>query len=310
MSAVTTTQKILLRDFSGVARLRKWLGGSFSPYVFIAPFFILFAAFSVYPLFYAFGLSFTYWHGDGTPHFIGLSNYTFLLTDAFFWQSLGNSFFLWLLIVPAQTIFAVFIAALLSKSTLRFRWFFRTAFLTPAVVPIVAVALIWQVLFDQDFGTVNAILHLLHIPAIGWLTTEAWAKPTLALLVLWKGSGFAILLMLAAIQNISQEYYEAASLDGASSLRQFWYITLPLLRRTISFFVVITTLAIIQMFVEPYVLTQGGPYNSTTTAGYNLLSYINNADYGTGAANSFLLMIIAFVLAFVMLFLLRAGEEY
>jgi ABC-type sugar transport system permease subunit len=313
LSAVTTSQRserTQVRTLSGLARLRRWLGGSFSPYLFVAPFFIIFTAFSIYPLFYALWLSFTSWHGDGDPHFIGLGNYTFLLTDNFFWMSLGNSAVIWLLIVPLQTVFAVLIASLLSRSILRFRWFFRTAFLTPFIVPLVAVALIWQVLFDQDFGAVNAFLQILHIPAVGWLTTATWAKPTIALLVLWKSSGFAILLMLAGIQGISPEYYEAAALDGASSFQQFWRITIPLLRRTISFFMVTSTLGIIQMFVEPYVLTGGGPYNSTTTAGFRLLSFINNSDFGTGAANSFLLMIIMFIISLVMLRLLRSGEEY
>jgi ABC-type sugar transport system permease subunit len=312
MSAVTTSQEVQgtqTRAISGMTRLRKWLGGSFSPYLFVAPFFILFAAFSVYPLLYALYLSFTNWHGDDAPKFIGLGNYTFLLTDNFFWMSLANSAVIWLLIVPAQAIFAVLIASLLSRATLRFRWFFRTAFLTPFVVPLVAVALIWQILFDQDFGAVNAFLQLLHMPTIGWLTTAQWAKPTISLLVLWKSSGFAIILMMAGIQGISPEYYEAAALDGAGSFHQFWHITVPLLRRTISFFIVTSTLGIIQMFAEPYVLTGGGPYNSTTTAGFRLLSFINNSDFGTGAANSYLQMMVMVVISLLSMRRLRAGEE-
>lgn len=309
MRVTVSPQGVPGKGSSGIARLRHWVGGSFSPYLFVSPFFLLFAAFGLYPLLYAFNLSFTYWHGDADPRYIGLSNYLFLLTDSMFWQSLGNSAYLWLAIVPGQTIFAVLIAVLLSRATLRLRWFFRTALLAPYVVPLLAIAQVWLVLFDQDFGAVNTLLSLLHLPVVGWLTTSAWAKPTLALLVLWKSSGFAILVMLAAIQNIPQEFYEAASLDGANAVARFWFITIPLLRRTIGFFVVVSTLGVIQMFAEPYVLTNGGPYNSTTTAGFRLLSYINNSDLGTGAANSFLLMIIVVVVALVMLRLLRAGDE-
>ncbi|MDQ2828840.1 MAG: sugar ABC transporter permease [Chloroflexota bacterium] len=289
-------------------RLRMWLGGSYFPYVFVAPFFILFAVFGLYPLLYALRLSFTYWHGSGTPRFIGFSNYTFLLTDGLFWQSMANSAILWLLIVPVQTIFAVLAAVALSGQALRFRWFFRTAFLTPFVVPLVAVAQIWLIFFDQSSGPVDAVLQAVHLPAVGWLTDATWAKLTIALLVLWKSSGFAILIMLAALQAISQEIYEAAAIDGATARVQFWRITLPLLRRTISFYVIVSTLGVIQMFAEPYVLTQGGPYNSTTTAGYRLLSYINNADFGTGAANSFLLMIVVIAIAMFMLRVLRTEE--
>ncbi len=292
-----------------IGRLRRWLGGSYYPYLFVAPFFVLFVAFGLYPLLYAFRLSFTYWHGAGTPRPIGFSNYTFLLTDSLFWQSLGNSAVLWLLIVPAQTILAVLIAVALSGQALRFRWFFRTAFLAPFVVPLIAVAQIWLIFFDQGNGPVNTILQVFHLPPVGWLTDATWAKPTIALLVLWKGSGFAILVMLAALQAIPQEVYEAAAIDGAGPATQFWRITVPLLRRTISFFVIISTLGVIQMFAEPYVLTQGGPYNSTTTAGYNLLGYINNADFGTGAANSFLLMILVVAIALLLPRLLRTREE-
>jgi ABC-type sugar transport system permease subunit len=293
----------------GLTRLRKWLGGSYAPYLFIVPFFILFAIFGLYPLLYALRLSFTYWHGAGSPRFIGLDNYTYLLTNSFFWQSLSTSAVIWLLVVPVQTVFAILAAVILSGQALRFRWFFRTAFLTPYVVPLVAVAQIWLILFDQQSGAVNTILQALHLPAIGWLTDAAWARVTLALLVLWKSSGFAIVVMLAALQSIPQEYYEAAAIDGAGAQAQFWLITVPLLRRAISFFIIISTLGVIQMFAEPYVLTQGGPYNATTTAGYFLLSYINNADYGTGAANSFLLMVTVVVIALVLLRVLRTAEE-
>jgi len=294
---------------SPLTRFRRWLGGSFSPYLFIAPFFLLFFAFGLYPLLYAFGLSFTYWHGDAVPRLIGLSNYLFLLTDNTFWQSLLNSLVLWALVVPVQVVIAVVTAALLSSKTLRFRGFFRTTLLTSYVVPLVAIAQVWLVLFDQDFGAINALLHLFHLGNIGWLTTSAWAKPTLALLVLWRGSGFAMLVMLAAIQGIPLEYYEASSIDGANTLRQFLDITLPLLRRAIGFFVVVSTLGVVQMFAEPKVLTNGGPYNSTMTAGFLLSTYISNSDFGTGAANTFLLIILLVVLSLIMLRFLRAGEE-
>ncbi len=304
-----TSKNFSARVPSALQRMRRWLGGNFSPYFFIAPFFLVFIAFGLYPLLYALRLSFTHWHGDGDPRFIGLANYTFLLTDSTFWQSITNSAVLWLLVVPVQIVIAVVLAVLLSRTTLRFRGFFRTTLLSTYVVPLIAIAQVWLVLFDQDFGAVNSLLHLFHLPMIGWLTTSTWAKSTLALLVLWRGSGFAMLAMLAAIQNIPLEYYEASAIDGAGAFTQFRYITLPLLRRTISFFVVIATLGVIQMFAEPKVLTNGGPYNSTMTAGFFLSTYINNSDFGTGAANTFLLIILLVALSLLMLRLLRARDE-
>ncbi len=288
-------------------RLRVWLGGSFAPYLYIAPFFILFLAFGFYPLAYAFRLSFTEWRGAGEPIFIGLENYTFLLSNSFFWNSLQNSAVLWLLIVPLQTLMAVFAASLLSRQ-IWFRSFFRVVFLIPYLVPLVAIAQIWLILFDKNFGAINTILQSLGIEPIGWLTTGGWSKPTMALMVFWKGSGFAVLIMLAAIQNISQEIYESAALDGANGFQQFFRITIPLMRRSIVFFMIISTLGILQMFAEPYVLTQGGPFNSTVTAGFALFRYTRNLDLGTGSANSFLLMIIVVVLSLVMLRMLRDKE--
>ncbi len=292
-----------------IAELRRWVGGSFAPYLFIAPFFLLFLIFGLFPLLYALRLSFTNWRGVGAPRFIGFSNYTFLLSDRIFWESIWNSLYLWLLIVPVQTLFALLVASMLSRPFLRFRWFFRTSYLVSYLVPLVAIAQVWKVLFDQDFGAVNYVFQALGLPPIGWLTTPRWAKPTLALLVFWKSSGFAILIMLAAIQGIPRELYEAAALDGANSRKQFLLITLPLMRRAIAFYVVIATLAVVQMFAEPYVLTQGGPYRSTTTAGYALFRYMKHLDLGTGAANSFLLTVLVIVLSLFMLRMLRVREE-
>jgi ABC-type sugar transport system permease subunit len=297
------------RPSSIAQRLRSWLGGNYSPYLFIAPFFLFFAAFGLYPLLYALRLSFTYWHGAGDPRFVGLSNYSFLLTDNDFWNSLQTSAVLWLLIVPLQTLFAIAVAALLSVATLRFRWFFRTALLTPFVVPLVAVAQIWLILFDPDVGPVNTILQSVSLSPVAWLSDPAWARITMALLVFWKSSGFAILIMLAAIQSISVEIYEAADLDGAGRTAQFWRNTVPVLRRSISFFLIISTLGVIQMFAEPYVLTKGGPFSATTAAGYFLYTYINSADFGTGAANSFLLLLVVIVISIVMLRVLRTQED-
>jgi ABC-type sugar transport system permease subunit len=294
-----------------VMRLRRRLGGSYSPYLFIAPFFLVFAAFGLYPLLYALRLSFTYWHGAGSPRFIGLANYTFLLTDNDFWNSLETSAVLWLLIVPLQTVFAILVAAMLSSAMLRFRWFFRTALLTPFVVPLIAVAQIWLILFDPDVGPINTLLQNVGLPTVGWLSDPMWARVTIALLVFWKSSGFAILIMLAAIQSISREIYEAADLDGAGAFAQFWRITVPLLRSSISFFLIISTLGVIQLFAEPYVLFNhtGGPDNSGITGGYNLFFYINSADFGTGAANSFLLLIVLVVISLVLLRVLRTQEN-
>jgi multiple sugar transport system permease protein/lactose/L-arabinose transport system permease protein len=182
------------------------------------------------------------------------------------------------------------------------------AFIVPFVTPLVAVAQIWVVVFDTNYGAVNGLLGLVGLPDVGWLTTSEWAKPTLALLFLWKTTGFIIIILLSGLQSIDSSVYEAASLDGSNRVRTLWSITVPLLRRTLMFAVVLQTLAVFQMFAEPFVVTQGGPYNSTTTAGYYLYNHITRADLGTGAANSFLLVIIVMALSLVFVRLLRAKD--
>jgi multiple sugar transport system permease protein/lactose/L-arabinose transport system permease protein len=291
------------RRFGG-AKLRR----RSAPYLFVLPFLVIFVAFSVYPLIFTARLSFTNWRGAGAAEWVGWGNYAYLLTSEAFWNSLANSALLWLLIVPVQLVLGVVVAVLLNSAKLRLRGLYRVAFIVPFVTPLVAVAQIWVVLFDQQYGAINALLGAFGIPEIGWLTTSAWAKPTLALLFLWKTTGFIVIILLSGLQSIDQSMYEAAELDGASRLRQLWSITVPLLRRTIMFAVVLQTLAVFQMFAEPFVVTQGGPYNSTTTAGYYLYNHITRGDLGTGAANSFLLVILVMVLSLFFVRMLRAKD--
>lgn len=280
-----------------------------TPYLFVAPFYVVFAAFGLYPLVFAFQLSFTDWKGAGEAHFIGLGNYTYLLTNPEFWSSLGNSAVMWLLIVPVQIVGGLAVAVLLANARLRGRGVFRVVFIAPFVTPLVAMAQVWIVVFDTDYGLVNSLLNLVGLPDVAWLASTAWAKPTLALLFLWKTTGFAIIILLAGLQAVPADVYEAAALDGASRRRQFWSLTLPLVRRSIAFLVVVQTLAVFQMFAEPFVVTQGGPYGSTTTSGLFLYNHITSSDLGTGAANSFLLVLLVFALSLLSVRLLRSRDE-
>ncbi|WP_248960846.1 carbohydrate ABC transporter permease [Sphaerisporangium perillae] len=286
-------------------RRARWL----PPYLFIAPFFVVFAAFGVYPLVFALQLSFTRWHGAGAATWVGVGNYAYLLTSPDFWASLANSAVMWLLIVPLQIIAGLGAAVLLANAKLRLRGFFRVAFIAPFVTPLVAMAQVWIVVFDQDYGLANHLLNLVGLPDVGWLTSTVWSKPTLALLFLWKTTGFAIIILLAGLQAVPDSVYEAAGLDGASRWRQFWSLTVPLVRRSIAFLMVVQTLAVFQMFAEPFVVTKGGPYGSTTTAGLYLYDHITASDLGTGAANSFLLVLLVFGLSLGAVRLLRPRDE-
>ena len=285
-------------------RLRRRL----APYVFVSPFIALFAAFSVYPMLFTLRLSFTDWHGAGTARWVGWGNYTYLLGSDAFWSSLGNSAVLWLLIVPVQIALALIVAVVLNNAKLRLRGMYRVAFLVPFVTPLVAVAQIWVVLFDQNYGAVNQILSVVGLPDVGWLTTTTWAKPTLALLFIWKTTGFIVVILLSGLQSLDASVYEAAEIDGAGTLRKLWSLTIPLVRRTLAFAAVMQTLAVFQMFAEPFVVTDGGPYGSTTTAGFSLYKHIQQADLGTGAANSFLLVVVVTVLSLLFVRLLRSED--
>ena len=279
-----------------------------APYVFVLPFIVVFAAFSVYPMLFTLRLSFTNWHGAGSPQWIGWGNYTYLLTNPAFWSSLANSGVLWLLIIPVQLVLGLVTAVLLNDAKMRMRGFYRVALLVPFVTPLVAIAQIWVVVFDKNYGAVNGVLKLFGLPEVGWLVTSEWAKPTLALLFLWKTTGFIVIILLSGLQAIDGSVYEAADLDGATKPRQLRSITVPLIRRTLMFAVVMQTLAVFQMFAEPFVVTKGGPYSSTTTAGLYLYGNITRADLGTGAANSFLLVIVVMALSLMFVRLLRAKD--
>lgn len=274
-------------------RLRK----KASPYIFITPFIIFFVAFSVYPMLFTAELSLTNWHGSGNAVWVGLGNYSYLLTNKAFWSSLANSAILWLLVLPIQLALGIVSAVLLNIAEMKFRSLYRVTFILPFVTPLVAIAQVWVVVFDERYGAVNAFLRIFGIENIGWLTTTTWAKPTLALLFLWKTTGFVVIILLSGLQSINSTLYEAAEIDGAGKVRQLFSITMPLLRPTLGFVVVMQTLGVFQMFAEPFVVTQGGPYNSTTTAGYHLYNFITRADLGTGAANSILLVVIVMTLS-------------
>lgn len=283
---------------------RRWL----PPYLFVLPFVISFLLFGVYPLVFTLRLSFTNWRGAGVAQWVGWDNYSYLLSNPGFWSAVGNSGIFWLLIVPVQVVIAVLAGVALNNAKLRMRGLYRTAFIVPFVTPLIAMAQIWIVVFDTNYGAFNTLLGLLGLPEIAWLTTTFWAKPTIALLFLWKTTGFAIIIVLSGLQSISHDIYEAAALDGATRFRQLVSITVPLIRRTVAFLIVMQTLAVFQMFAEPFVMTEGGPYGSSTTAGLYLYNHIKVSDLGTGAANSFLLVGIVMLLSLASIRLLRAKD--
>ncbi|MBI2941028.1 MAG: sugar ABC transporter permease [Chloroflexi bacterium] len=290
-----------------IGRFRAWLGGSYAPYIFLLSWFLAFAAFMAYPIGYALWLSFYSWRGVGPPEPVGLENYVYVLTDvSTFWLSIGNSAYLWAAIVPAQTFGGLILAVVVNGARLRGRGLFRTTFFLPGVISLVVIGVVARIMFERSNGVVNAFLEAVGISPIGWLEDTDWSKPTFALISLWRYTGYTMVLMLAGLQNISIELYEAARVDGAGTVRSFVHITVPLMRRIILFCLIIGTIGCFQMFAEPYLITQGGPQNSSLTAGLYLFNQMGNARLGRASATTFLLL--AVMLA-VSLLMLRVGRD-
>jgi multiple sugar transport system permease protein len=242
-------------------------------WVFTAPALTVIAVFFGLPVLAAFGLSLTdfdiYALADsGNLRFIGLRNYWTLLQNPLFWQALGNTLYFVVAGVPLS-IGASLGAALLLHSRLgRFKGFYRTAFFAPVVTTVVAVAVIWRYLFHTRYGLTNWALSFVGIEPVDWLGDPHWAMPTIILFAVWKNFGYNMIILLAGLQSIPEDLYEAARLDGAGGWGQFRHITLPLLGPVMLVVGILTMAGYFQLFAEPYVMTQGGPLQSTVSVLY------------------------------------------
>lgn len=224
--------------------------------------------FFIVPVIAALLISFTdfdlYTLGDlRRMRFIGLSNYLKLFQDELFYKALFNTFYFVLIGGPISIIVSLSAALLLNSKIVRFKKLFRTIYFIPVVTTIVAVAIVWRYLYHPRFGILNYLLSLLGISPVDWLGDPTFAMPAIIILAVWKNFGYNMILFIAGLQNIPAELYEAAELDGASSWFKFKSITLPLLAPTTFFTTIITMIGYFQLFAEPYIMTQGGPLNST-----------------------------------------------
>jgi multiple sugar transport system permease protein len=235
---------------------------------FLAPALLAIGVFFFVPVIAAFILSFTDFDiyslsSIEFARFVGVRNYLRLFEDPLFWKALRNT--LYFLFVGGPLSIAVSLAAalLLSTKLVRFKTFFRLAYFAPVVTTLVAVAVVWRFVYHPRFGLLNYVLSLLGVPAIDWLGDPNWAMPAIILMAVWKNFGYNMIIFIAGLQNIPEELYEAASSEGASRWQQFLSITIPMLAPTTLFISIITMIGYFQLFAEPYVMTQGGPLNST-----------------------------------------------
>ncbi|WP_077619664.1 carbohydrate ABC transporter permease [Bacillus sinesaloumensis] len=269
-----------------------------TPYLFLAPALILFLIFTVYPIISSFILSFQTSQG-GVYVFTGFDNYIRLLKDTTFHQALYNTFIIFIVQVPIMILLALILAALLNSKLLKFKGFFRTGFFLPAVTSLVAYSILFSIIM-MDKGILNQFLTLIGIDAIPWLNNPFWAKVSIIIAMTWRWTGYNMVIYLAAMQNISEETYEAASIDGAGKIRQFLSITIPQLKPIILFTSIISTIATLQLFDEPFNLTKGGPGDSTTTLG--LMIYNNGFkyyDFSYASAIAYVVVVIVAILSLI-----------
>ncbi|WP_425487932.1 carbohydrate ABC transporter permease [Listeria rustica] len=276
-----------------------------TPYLFISPALLLLIMFSLFPIVIAFVISFTDINLVGLAdwskiNFIGLENYKNVLSDPIFLKSIGNTLFYVIIGVPLVIICSLGIALMINFSQAKIFQFFRLIFYTPSITNVVAVAVVWSYLYNPQFGLFNYLLSLLDLPAVPWLQDPTIAKISLIILALWRAIGVNMIIFLAALQGIPREYYEAAQLDGANRWKQLTNVTVPLLRFAIFFVTVTTMIGWLQFFEEPFVMTQGGPLDSTTSVA--LFIYRNGfqlSKFGYAAAGSFILFIAIIIITIV-----------
>lgn len=287
---------------------RQWINPNTAPYLFIAPAVLLFLLFILYPIISSFLLSFQTRIGPENV-FIGFDNYARLFGDRLFYTALGNTFLILIIQVPIMLTLALFLAVLLNSALGSLRGFFRVAYFMPAITALVAYAIIFAILLNQDFGAINYLLSLVGIDPVPWLTNGFWAKVSLIMALTWRYTGYNMVIFLAGLQGISQDLYEAAAVDGATRWRQFVSITVPQLRPVILFTVVLSTIGTLQLFDEPFVLTDGGPNNATLTiAMYLYQNGFQFFDFGYASAIAYVLVILIAALSFVQIRFLGDSE--
>lgn len=299
-------QRVRVLSFS--QKLSRW-DLKVSPFLYISPFFILFAIVGLFPIAYTAVISFQDWDlVRNSGEFIGFEQYTWILTNPQFWTALRNTFSIFLLSSVPQLIAAIFIAAMLDRN-IRAKTFWRTSVLLPYVMAPVAVALIFSNMFGDNHGLVNNVLTDLGLPAIPWHKDPFWSHVAIATMVNFRWTGYNALILLAAMQAVPRDYYEAATVDGAGAWRQFWSITLPSLRPTLIFVIITSTIGGLQIFDEPRMYDhtgEGGPAQQWMTISLFLYNIgWREWNFGRAAALAWILFLIILVIGLINLMVTR-----
>ncbi|MEV2228754.1 sugar ABC transporter permease [Streptomyces phaeochromogenes] len=287
------------RKRTSTRRAAPRLKRSRAPYLFIAPFYVLYVLFMLVPVLVSLWLSLTEWVGLGTPQWVGLRNYRLLATDVSFHRALGNTGVFVMIAVFVVVPLALLIAQALSTRGLRVRDLWRTAYFVPIVVSPIIVALIFGLIFDRQFGLLNSVLRALFgTGGVDWLGDPDLAKMSIGLVMLWRWTGYLTVFFLAGLQAVPKELYEAAALDGAGRIRTFTTVTLPALKPVTAFVVVTSFIGAAQIFEEPYLLTGGGPAESTLSVTMFIYrAAFQRQQFGYAAAAAVVLFVLVFGLS-------------
>ena len=288
---------------------------NWAAWAFVAPALVVIAVFFFLPVLAGFALSFTdfdiYALADiGNLRFIGFANYVELLQTPLFWQALGNTLYFVGVGVPLSIAVSLGMALLLNSRLAKFKPFFRVALFAPVVTTLVAVAIVWRYLLHTRTGLLNYGLGGLGLGPIDWLGDPNWAMPAIILFAVWKNFGYNMIIFVAGLQSIPEEHYEAARIDGASSWQQLRYITLPSLAPVVLLVSVLTMAGYFQLFAEPYVMTQGGPLQSTVSVLYFMYEEgFKWWNLGFASAIAFILFVLMFAVTMLQLYLARPRGE-
>jgi multiple sugar transport system permease protein len=282
---------------------------------FVTPALLVLAIFFFIPVLAAFAMSLTDFDLYALGSFenlrlIGFRNYGNLLVDPLFWKALGNTFYFVLLGVPLSIGASLGAALLVNSKVARFRNFFRTVYFAPVVTTLVAVAVVWRYIFHTRYGFLNYVLGGIGIDPIDWMGNPHWAMPAIVILAVWKNFGYNMIILLAALQSIPDDLYEAARIDGASGWQLFRHVTLPGLAPVLTLVSILTIAGYFQLFAEPYVMTEGGPLQSTTSVLYFMYEEgFKWWSLGRASAVAFLLFVIMFAITLLQLSFARRQER-
>jgi len=292
--------------------MKKYKYKTSAAYFFLAPAMITIFVFFLLPVLAAFLMSFTdfdiYSLGNFSfAQFVGFRNYIEIFNDSLFWIALKNTFYFVIVGGPLSIAVSLGAALLINSKMIKFKGLFRLIYFTPVVTTLVAVSILWRFIYHPRFGILNYVLSLIGIHGVDWLGDPHWAMPAIILMAVWKNFGYNMIIFIAGLQNIPEDLYEAANIEGASAWRQFKDITLPMLAPTTLFVGIITMIGYFQLFAEPYVMTQGGPLNSTLS----IVLYMYQEGFrwwnmGYSAALAFILF---FIILIVSLIQLRLQKE-